>query len=729
MKTFKLFFSMLIFQLAIFQICSAQVTREWDRYFQVAPYSAYGKCVESDNQGNCIVSGYAKTGSSHSIVTLKYNSQGNLLWQKFCSPAGVNDVNDMVLDHEGNIYMTGFSTLFSDKRMITVKYNPSGDTQWVKIYNGPVMTGADEGKAITLDASGNVYVTGYSAGTGTNLDYLTIKYDNNGNEIWVRTYNYFTNNDNIANDIVTDDSGNVYITGETNYTGTAYFYLTLKYDNAGNLIWANSYFAPIAFCVAKALAIDNSGNIYVTGYGRGVTNSDDYITIKYDPAGNQKWVNLYSATANSIDEAKTIKLIYPLGIENPPTIVVTGTSLNDLLTISYTSDSGHVIWEKRYNGPSNSLEKAQAMDTDDNGNIYVTGYSFDNSTSKDFLTIKYDNAGNEIWNERFNSYGISEDDPKDVSVGPNGAVFVAGTRDNSGSVLEVVKYKEPSPPYTLDLTLLIEGRYNMSENKMVKDSVRVYLRNTNAPYAIIDSAISLLDSNGKATVNFTNAFNLTPYYIMIKHRNSIETWSAGGATFSSNNLEYDFTTSANKAYGNNLIQKGSKFCIYSGDVNQDGVVDATDAGVIDNDATSFVTGNVNTDLTGDEVVDASDISIADNNTYSLVTTVFPSKPGPVNLMLEKNKISSDENTIILSNNYPNPFNPVTVINYQIPYSDIVTLKVYDVSGKEVASLVNEMKNAGMHSVTFNASGLTSGFYFYKLSSNGVEQAKKMTLLK
>ncbi|MBK8381094.1 MAG: hypothetical protein IPL16_04240 [Ignavibacteria bacterium] len=167
------------------------------------------------------------------------------------------------------------------------------------------------------------------------------------------------------------------------------------------------------------------------------------------------------------------------------------------------------------------------MDTDDNGNIYVTGYSFDNSTSKDFITIKYDDAGNEIWNERFNSYGISEDDPKDVSVGPNGAVFVAGTRDNSGSVLEVVKYKEPSPPYTLDLTLLIEGRYNMSENKMVKDSVRVYLRNTNAPYAIIDSAISLLDSNGKATVNFMNAFNFTPYYIMIKHRNSIETWGGG----------------------------------------------------------------------------------------------------------------------------------------------------------------------------------------------------------
>ncbi|MBK8381093.1 MAG: hypothetical protein IPL16_04235 [Ignavibacteria bacterium] len=72
-------------------------------------------------------------------------------------------------------------------------------------------------------------------------------------------------------------------------------------------------------------------------------------------------------------------------------------------------------------------------------------------------------------------------------------------------------------------------------------------------------------------------------------------------------------------------------------MNQDGVVDATDAGVIDNDAANFATGNVNTDLNGDEAVDASDISIADNNVYNLVTAVFPSKPGPVNLMLRKIK--------------------------------------------------------------------------------------------
>ncbi|MBK8381098.1 MAG: hypothetical protein IPL16_04260 [Ignavibacteria bacterium] len=138
MKTFKLFFSMLIFQLAIFQICSAQVTREWDRYFQVAPYSAYGKCVESDNQGNCIVSGYAKTVSSHPIVTLKHNSQGSLLWQKYCAPeGGINDVNDMVLIMKVTFIYRVFDSVL-EKRMITVKYNPSGDTQWVKIYNGAV---------------------------------------------------------------------------------------------------------------------------------------------------------------------------------------------------------------------------------------------------------------------------------------------------------------------------------------------------------------------------------------------------------------------------------------------------------------------------------------------------------------------------------------------------------------------------------------------------------------
>lgn len=86
-------------------------------------------------------------------------------------------------------------------------------------------------------------------------------------------------------------------------------------------------------------------------------------------------------------------------------------------------------------------------------------------------------------------------------------------------------------------------------------------------------------------------------------------------------------------------------------------------------------------------------------------------------------------TFNLNQNYPNPFNPSTVINYSVPAAGLVTLKVYDILGREVKELVNEFKNAGNFSVEFNASTLSSGSYFYKLSSGDKVQVKKMTLIK
>ncbi|NWG27485.1 MAG: T9SS type A sorting domain-containing protein [Ignavibacteriaceae bacterium] len=83
----------------------------------------------------------------------------------------------------------------------------------------------------------------------------------------------------------------------------------------------------------------------------------------------------------------------------------------------------------------------------------------------------------------------------------------------------------------------------------------------------------------------------------------------------------------------------------------------------------------------------------------------------------------------LSQNYPNPFNPTTTINYSIKTTGLVTLKVYDMLGVEVASLVNENQEAGNYSVTFNASELPSGIYFYTLTSGNFIVTKKLILLR
>lgn len=94
-------------------------------------------------------------------------------------------------------------------------------------------------------------------------------------------------------------------------------------------------------------------------------------------------------------------------------------------------------------------------------------------------------------------------------------------------------------------------------------------------------------------------------------------------TFISDTLSYDFTISSSQAFGSNLILKGSEYCIYSGDVNQDGIIDGSDGILIDNDAANFNTGYIPTDLNGDEITDGSDALIADNNATNFVSSVLP----------------------------------------------------------------------------------------------------------
>ena len=125
-------------------------------------------------------------------------------------------------------------------------------------------------------------------------------------------------------------------------------------------------------------------------------------------------------------------------------------------------------------------------------------------------------------------------------------------------------------------------------------------------------------------------FNNAPtgtYYIAVKHLNSIETWSKDSGQYLINDgsiYNYDFTTSITQAYGNNLKLKGSKYCLYSGDVNQDGFISLFDVIPIYNDASSFVTVRfIKTDLTGDNIVDLTDVTLCYNNSSGFVRIIRP----------------------------------------------------------------------------------------------------------
>ena len=180
------------------------------------------------------------------------------------------------------------------------------------------------------------------------------------------------------------------------------------------------------------------------------------------------------------------------------------------------------------------------------------------------------------------------------------------------------------------------------------------------PSSIVDWVLVELKSNPTAPADFAKSVflhkngslvlddGITPislfdigngnYYIVIKHRNTIETWSSTKQQFDSSILHYDFTNDSSKAYGFNMIKKGTEWCIYTGDVNQDGLVDGSDMASVDNDNFNFVTGYVLTDFTGDQIVDGSDVAIADNNNSSFVSKSVP--PSTATTKTEKLKSQS-----------------------------------------------------------------------------------------
>ncbi|HAY34047.1 MAG TPA: proprotein convertase P-domain-containing protein [Ignavibacteria bacterium] len=206
----------------------------------------------------------------------------------------------------------------------------------------------------------------------------------------------------------------------------------------------------------------------------------------------------------------------------------------------------------------------------------------------------------------------------DYAPGNTGRLYAWGIQINNS----------PEKLFMMNSTSLIQGLYNSSTNISVRDTMKIFVRNSFPPYNIVDSSKRYFQNNGSANYSFENVTAGTPYYLQLKHRNSIETWSSNAVTFDplTNVCSYNFTSSSSQAYGNNMMQADAsplRFAIYSGDVNQDGVIDIADASLIDNSAINFATGYLPTDVNGDGVVDLSDIVFADNNGFNFVSKITP----------------------------------------------------------------------------------------------------------
>ena len=194
----------------------------------------------------------------------------------------------------------------------------------------------------------------------------------------------------------------------------------------------------------------------------------------------------------------------------------------------------------------------------------------------------------------------------------------------------------PTPSSISNIGLLPEGFYRpLPSPNAIQDTARVYLHRTDYPNIAVDSMVSYYSTNAVANSPMTRALSGN-YYIVVKHRNSIETWSkSGGESYTRGSaLGFNFIQPVGQAYNNNqsLIDAGFGFYgLFGGDCNQDGIIDVADLGIIDNDASNFASGYVISDLNGDDFADLSDYAIADNNASNFVTKMTPpgAEPAPV----------------------------------------------------------------------------------------------------
>lgn len=480
---------------------------------------------------------------------------------------------------------------------------------WVQRYNGP---DEDSGNALAVDDSGNVYVTG-GVQAGASFICTTIKYNKFGDSLWVRNYQRQGNNFNVGYDIVTDDSGNVYIAAAV---------FILKYDKSGNLIWERYENA-----VFSKISIDSLNYIYASGLSAGLI-----VTVKYHPLGNRVWKSL-GIGAREVNDLILDKLNNVL----ITTVSASSGTDYDFTTIKYSSQNGNLIWKRTYDGPSPSpsYDYSYGVATDNKCNVYVTGASMDVSSIFNCFTIKYDSSGNVIWTKRIyppsNAYDIEVDELQNSYIASRSNGYNYTTKlDTNGNILWSRTYP------------------------------------TSNVFAINRSVI-ILDSinNVYATANIDTISNTS--YGVLKYD------SDGNLIFL-------------VAYGYNPIGFN-----YLNDM------------AIDRKGSVYLTGE-------------SNYAYGTVKFSQIITNISGNGILPTGYKLEQN--------------YPNPFNPKTVISYQLAVISDVRLKVYDVLGNEVATLVNEKKEIGSYTVEFDGSNLSSGVYFYRMEVNGnVIDTKRMILLK
>ncbi|MBK8981572.1 MAG: SBBP repeat-containing protein [Ignavibacteria bacterium] len=517
--------------------------------------------------------------------------------------------------------------------------------EWVATYNG-TGTGSFYAVKNAIDNLGNLIVAGVSEVMST--DYLILKYNSSGILIWSRTYNGTENGTDRLKDMVLDDSGNVYVTGSSNegisngYTN----WLTIKYNPAGEMKWKKSldwtlHKEDVPFCIT----LDKDRNILVAGYGWSPPSNlqnFDMVVAKYSNNGEELWTRSFDSPPFHSDWG------YSVVTDDSCGVYLSGYSFpSKIATVKYNTE-GKQIWVREY--PRNSSEYAIPLYSkiDGQNNIIVNGY-YQLAGQSNFVTLKYDRNGNLLWDRIFDSPVGGQDICKSMSLDEYSNIYIVGrtrTLENWHDVL-IIKY----------------SAYGDT----------VWTRNYDDGNSEFDQANSIA-IDGLGNVYLAGETYISNYiFLTIKYN------SKGDLIWA-------------KKYFNSGSSSFSTICI-------------------DKFNNIFVSGS---SLFSTNVTDLISIK------YSQLT----------NLDLKNTSKNQNFNFYI----FPNPFNPNTTINYELNSSGNVNISVYDITGKIISEIVNQEQGPGKYEVVFSSiaegKNLNSGIYFCRLTiNNRYSETIKLLLLK
>ncbi len=391
--------------------------------------------TKTDASSNVFIAGATMNSSgNYDALVAKYSSTGALIWINQYAGSGNQDdfASALFLDGGGNVYITGAvtNTVGDSSNVLTVKYNSSGTQQWASTYHGG--TGSDYGTALMADASGNVYVTGTSNRGSTNkFDVVGLKYNSSGTQQWVSFYNY--NNLNDGGYKIVFSGSKVAVGAGVQNNSTDYKMAALIFHPTTGVpsLMSVSSSAGIGFAMVHGMTTDANKNVYITGSKSNTGVGLDYYTVKYDSNLVSQWTATYNGSASLNDEAKGI------AVDASGNVYVTGYATlsgqsTDYATIKYNS-SGTQQWVQTVNGTNNGHDEATAIALDASGLPVVTGWKH-NGVNNDYYTIKYDASGTTLWSASWHSVGDKDDRAFDVAAAQDGSFIVVGQTGVPGAL-------------------------------------------------------------------------------------------------------------------------------------------------------------------------------------------------------------------------------------------------------------------------------------------------------